>query len=73
MLLRFGMLLYKCILNPMFSHRSRWNINKNFRGSWTYYKTKEPTDDDVFIEDLAKPIGEFKPVSKIFLNAACNK
>ena len=57
----------------MFLYRSRWNTNKNFRGCWTYYKTKEPTDDDVFIEDLAKPIGEFKPVSKVFVNAACMK
>ena len=71
--LRFGMLLYKCILNPMFLYRSRWNTNKNFRGSGTYYKMEEPTDDEVFIEDLAEPIGEPKPVSKLFVNAACNK
>ena len=71
--LRFGMLLYKCILNPMFLYRSRWNTNKHFRGSWTYYKMKEATDDDVFIEDLAEPIGELKPVSNIFVNFVCRK
>ena len=57
----------------MFLYRSRWNTNKYFRGCWTYYKTKEPTDDNVFIKDLAEPIGELKPVSKLFVNAACIK
>ena len=57
----------------MLLYRSSWNTNKNFRGSWTYYKVKEPTDDKVFCEDLAEPIGEPKPVSKLFANAACMK
>ena len=57
----------------MFLFRSKWNTNKNFRGSCTYYKLKEPTDDDVFIKDLAEPIGELKPVSKLSLNSACVK
>ena len=57
----------------MFLYRSRWNTNKNVRGSWTYYKMEEPTDDEVFIEHLAEPIGEPKPVSKVFVNASCMK
>ena len=57
----------------MLLYRSRWNTNKNFRGSTTYYKMKEPTKDDVFIEDLAEPIGEPKPVSNRFVNSACRK
>ena len=57
----------------MFLYRSRWNNNKNIRGSWTYYKTKEPTDDDVFIEDLAEPIGKPELVSKLFVNVAFMK
>ena len=39
-------------------------------GFGTYYKTKKPTDDDVFIEDLAEPVGELEPVSKLFVNTA---
>ena len=50
--------------------RSKWNTNKNFRGSYTYYKLKEPSEDDVFIQDLETPIGEPKPVSKLFVNGA---
>ena len=49
--------------------RSKWNTNKNFRGTYTYYKLKEFTDHEVIsIEDLAEPIGEPKPVSKLFSN-----
>ena len=57
----------------MLLYRSTWNTNKNFRGSGTYYKVKASTDDDVFMKDLAEPIGEPKPVSKLFVNGACKK
>ena len=47
-----------------------WNTNKNFRGSWTYYKVKEPNEEEVFCGNLAKPIGQPKPVSKRVVNVA---
>ena len=57
----------------MFLRRSKWNTNKHFEGSWTYYKIKKPNDDEVFCKDLAIPIGNRKPVSKLFINYACIK
>ena len=65
------MLLPGCIFILTFLFRSNWNTNKNFRGSCTYYKLQEPTDDDVFIEYLETPIGRRKPVRKLVSNSAC--